>query len=133
MNEQLRDKAAIIYNVVESVILVICVGLTSWTATTVIAHGNTLSRQTAIVDATSQRVDRIETRGSAGLESHVTGDDARVEDVKKRLSRIEEAIIILQAAPGELKAINARLDALRDGQLRLEKQLESRLTDTRKP
>lgn len=58
-------------------------------------------------------------KGSRGLESQAT----RLEGAEKRIEKLESAVIGLQSAPGELKAIGIRLDALADGQKRIESVL----------
>lgn len=124
MNENLRQKAGLIYNIVESVILLMSVGLMLWMCRIVIDHGNTLASHTTELKADNIRLDRIEVRGSEGLQSHVKEDDTRITDMKSRLDRLESAVIALQSAPGELKAISARLDAMRESQSRIERAIE---------
>jgi hypothetical protein len=124
MSETLRAKAGLVYNVVESVILTMSVGLMVWMANVVIAHGNTLAAQGTQIGINSDRLSRIETVGSSGLMSHVKEDDSRVSALDKRLEKLESAVIILQNTPGELKSITMEIRGLREGQLRIEKALE---------
>jgi hypothetical protein len=123
----LKEKAGLVYNVVESVILAMSVGLMIWMCNVVITHGNVLATQGTKIEVNTDRLTRIETQGSSGLMSHVKDDDTRVQAIDRRLEKLESAVIALQTAPGELKAINARLDGIRDGQSRMEKMLDEHL------
>ena len=133
MNEQLRAKAGLVYNVVETVILAMSVGLMTWMCTIVIAHGNMLASYGTQIQVNSDRIGRIETSGSAGLMTHVKEDDARVGMMDRRIEKLEQAVIILQSAPAELKAIAIEIRNLREGQLRIENAIESHMKQTGKP
>ena len=52
-------------------------------------------------------------------------DDVSMTAMSDRLGKLESAVVLLQTTPGELKAISVRLEGLREGQLRLEKALET--------
>lgn len=132
MSEQLRAKAGLVYNVVESVILLVAVGMTTWTAHTVITQGNTLSSHSNQIGVNTGRLDKIEGAGSAGLQAHVREDDRRVLDIDKRLEKLEQAVIALQSAPGELKAMNARLESLGQSQVRIERALDEHMKERSK-
>lgn len=127
MSEQLRQKAGLVYNVVESVILAMSVGLMVWVSNIVIAHGNTLSSQATSISTNSRRLDTLETFGSRGLGEHERDDNTRIEELKRRMSSVESAVIALQATPGELKSIAVRLDSIREGQSRIEKAMDEHL------
>lgn len=113
----------VIYNVVMAVVLAMSVGLTSWTATKVIYLGEIVSSQQVEIVQNSSRLDILEKFGSRTLESHISSDDSRVADIKVRLDKLESAVLALQSTPGELKAINVQLSALKEGQMRIEKTL----------
>jgi hypothetical protein len=108
-------------------VLAMSVGLMVWLANVVIAHGNTLASQGAIIGGISSRVEIIESQGSRSLGSHITLDNQRVDELTKRMEKLESAVLALQSAPGELKAINARLDSLKEGQTRMENMLSDHL------
>lgn len=131
MNDAIKARAGIVYNVVEATILAVTVGLTTWTAKTVIEHGNSLGIISTRELATESRVDRIESKGSASLETHIKEADAKNASMNSRVDKLETAVIGLQSAPGELKAIGVRLDNLRDGQQRIEKMFEDHLKNTK--
>jgi hypothetical protein len=117
------SKSSHVFAIVESVILGVCVLLITWTAQTVIAQGKALSSHEAVITTNSGRLTSIEDRGSRGLESHSKLDDNRDEAANMRLVKIEAAIVVLQSMAGELKAIAVQLDALRESQTRMEKQI----------
>lgn len=133
MNEQLRAKAGLVYNVVESVILAMSVGLTVTGWKMIIQHESALSAQGAVIGMTSSRITKIEDKGSAGLASHVAEDDKRVLEIDRRLEKLEAAVLVLQQTPGELKSISVRLDGIERGQGRIEKALEEHTNRTRLP
>lgn len=73
------------------------------------------------VEDHGKRLDRIEVAGSGGLREHVKGDDERVMDIRQRLvdqstrlTHIEDVNTKLLELSGELKAVNAKLDALKE-------------------
>lgn len=94
---------------------------------TLVAHSNSLAVHTSQISASNARLDRLETKGSASLASHESQDDQRISGINGRLDKLENAVIALQAAPGELKAINARLDGIKEGQMRIEKALDDHM------
>ena len=87
--------------------------------------------QTTQINVNSARLDKIELHGSAGLDSHAKLDDNRDDTTRSRLEKIEIAILALQTAPGELKAIGVRLDGFGDGIRRIEKSLEEHTKGTK--
>lgn len=123
MNENLKQKAGLVYNVVESVILAMSVGLVVWLSQIVIIHGNLLERISTRQDSVILRVDRLEVVGSPALIAHEKSDDARVDDIRARVEKLEAAVMVLQATPGELKAIAVSLQTLHESQLRIEERL----------
>ena len=125
MNENLRQKAGLVYNVVESIVLLMSVGLVCWLATVVISQGQILAAHSNQILTTNNRVEQIEMHGSRAVESVV----ARVDGLAKQMDEMRSAIMTLQAAPGELKAINVRLDSLREGQMRIEKSLDEHMKE----
>lgn len=124
MNDSVKARMGIVYNVFEATILAIMVFISQWCIRTIIDHGNTLASMNTEITATDKRVDRIETRGSSGLESHIKEADSRAKSTDMRIDKLESAVLALQSAPGELKAISVRLDGLREGQARIEKMFE---------
>lgn len=124
MNENLKQKAGLVYNVVESVILAMSVGLMVWLANVVIIHGNMIERVSTKQEGVVNRVDRLESTGSPALQAHEKEDQSRVDDLKIRVDKLEAAVLILQATPGELKAIQVSLDTLHESQKRIEERLD---------
>ena len=116
-----------IYNVVESVILGMSVGMMLWMSNLVITHGNQISRLTTRDDVVYERIGRLETAGSPTLIAHEKSDDLRVDDMKLRIDKIEAAVIVLQATPGQLKAIEVSLTALHESQQRIESRLDKQV------
>jgi hypothetical protein len=124
LNEALKEKAGLVYNVVESVILAMSVGLMVWLSNVVIGHGNDISRISTRQQTVYERVDRLETIGSPSLVAHERSDEQRVTDIKLRVDKLEAAVIVLQGTPGELKAIGVSLQTLHEGQKRIEERLD---------
>jgi len=120
VREELRAKAGLVYNVVESIVLAMSVGLMVWLANVVIAHGNELATHRTEIASVEKQVQTIEQHGSRAVET-LSG---RVDAMTKQLEELKSAIVTLQTAPGELKVINVRLETLVDGQKRMERQLE---------
>lgn len=129
MNENLRAKAGLVYNVVEAVILGMSVLLICWTANTVIDQGKELAQLRTTSNITVSRVDALEQHGSSGLGAHERMDDQWHKDNDRRIATLESAIITLQVATSKLESMSIRIDGLVSGQARIEKQLE----DSRKP
>jgi hypothetical protein len=127
MNEQLREKAGLVYNIVESVILAMSVSLMVWLANVVITHGQVLAAHDTKIVFNTGRLDIIENRGSRSLETHVKEDDARIASHDARLTKLEAAVLLLQSTPGELKAIAIEIRGLRDSQDRIEKAIEDHM------
>jgi hypothetical protein len=124
MNERIKESAGIIYNVVISVLLAVSVGLVCWTADKVIEHERELGKLDVRQQDVIAKVDIIETHGSRSLEAHIKDDDTRVAEIKDRVSKVETAILSLQNAATELKAVNVRLDTLKEGEERIERAIE---------
>jgi chromosome segregation ATPase len=124
LNENLKAKAGLVYNVVESVILGMSVGLMVWLSNVVITHGQQLARQETRVESVDTRVNRLEIAGSPALVAHEKEDQARIDDIKLRVDKLEAAVIVLQATPGELKAISVSLETLHESQKRIEERLD---------
>jgi hypothetical protein len=112
-----------VFAVVESVILGVCVMLITWTAQTVIVQGKVMASQGTSIEANENRLTSIEDRGSRSLESHTRLDDNRDSNMSERVMKIEAAILALQGMAGEIKAIGVKLEALHEGQVRIEKQI----------
>lgn len=129
MSEDLRAKAGLVYNIVESVVLAMSVGLMVWMANVVITHGQTLATHGTLLSVLMSKQDKIETKGSDQLQSHVVMDDGRVDVINKRLEKLEAAVLVLQQTPGELKSIGVELRNIRDSQQRLEKLFDEHLKD----
>lgn len=126
MANELKEKAGLVYNVVESVILAMSVGLMVWLSNVVIGQSQTLAAHAVQINNNAIKVESIEVHGSRAVEN-LSG---RVDSIAKQLEDLRAAIIVLQTAPGELKAMNTRLDGLKEGQVRIEKMFEEHL---RKP
>ena len=120
MSNDLKEKAGLIYNIVESVVLAMSVGLMVWLANVVIDHGNSLAAHAVRINGLSTQTETIEQHGSRAVET-LSG---RVDSIAKQLDEMKASILALQTAPGELKAINIRLDGLKEGQGRMEKMMD---------
>lgn len=126
MNENLRAKAGLIYNVVEAVILAMAVLLNVWNSKMAISHGEKLAADEATTKGIDTRVTSLENTGSKPLVAHEQKDDERVKGLDNRVSKLESAVIVLQAMPGELKAIGVSLQNLTEGQKRIEDRLDKK-------
>jgi hypothetical protein len=124
LNENLKQKAGLIYNIVESVILGMSVGLMVWLANVVVAHGNQLARDEARQEGIDIRLSKLELTGSPALIAHEREDQQRVDDLKDRVAKMETAVLALQSTPGELKAISVSLETLHESQKRIEERLD---------
>lgn len=124
MNENLKQKAGLIYNVVEAVILGMAVLLNVWNSNMVINHESQIAKEETKNAALDVRMTRVETGGSSSLVAHEKEDDQRVGDLKMRVEKLETAVLTLQATPGELKAIGVILQTLHEGQKRIEERLD---------
>lgn len=126
MSETLKQRAGIVYQVAESVILAISVGLVAWTANTVISQGHIIAAINNQVLTNTGRLDNLENKGSSGLREHEKMDDNRIVEMQKRDDRLEAALNSLMSTPGELKAINIRLDGANKALERIESILYDR-------
>lgn len=137
VKEETRAKAGLVYNVIETAILLFCVGLCTWNAKMVFSHeremGEIRTQLNADEKSEDKRLTELESGGSRGLQSHVKSDDQRVADMTARIEKLESAVLALQSIPGELKANSVRLDSLREGQSRIEKALDEYIKRERKP
>jgi hypothetical protein len=124
MTDRIRENSGIVYNVVQSVILAMSVLLVCWIGNKVIQQGEILSSLVAKIGDTAVRLEILELHGSRSLETHVKDDDSRVAAIGVRIDKIESAIIALQNAATELKAVNVQLANLKEGQERIERVLE---------
>ena len=73
------------------------------------------------VDNHEARLSSIELLGSVGLREHSKMDDERVGDIKQRQNEMslrmnhqEESLSRLMEIVGDIKAVNAKLDALKE-------------------
>lgn len=114
-----------LFNVVESVILAMSVGLMLWVANLVVEHGKILSSHETLLKVDDARISSLEDRGSPSLTAHVREDAADMTALRGRLDKVESAILALQATPGELKAISVRLEGIKETQARMEKTLDT--------
>jgi len=117
VKEEVRAKAGLVYNVIESVILFMTVGIMSWLSINVIEQGKSITSHGTSIMYNTSRLDSLESKGSRSLEGHVKEDDARVTDLKSRIERLEIAVLSLATVP-------AKMDNLLDGQRRIERQFE---------
>lgn len=124
VKEELRAKAGLVYNVVETVILAMSVGLMLWVAKIVVDHGQVLASHSTMLNVSSGRLDVLEARGSRSLETHVREDDARVDDLKNRVTKLESAVLGLASVPN-------KIDNLTDGQKRIERMIEEHMNRSR--
>ena len=116
---------ATLFNTVGPVLLALGVGfMFLWVASMVVEHGKILATHLGELKSHEARLAVIESGGNRGLASHLTEDAAHEVATGSRLDKLEQALLLLQQTPGELKAIGSRLDGLHDGQVRLEKMLE---------
>ena len=122
----MTEKSYQIYQVVESVILGMSVGLIAWTAHTVISQGRELSSHEAHITTNTGRLGMLEDRGSRSLETHVKADDEREIATLERVAKLESAMTIMQTIAGDLKAVAVKLEVLTEGQRRLEAKLNSK-------
>ena len=123
MSTESNGKNGLIYNIIVTVVLAASIGLTCWTASETVALGKLVSSLNTQVILDAKRIEIIESVGSSTLQAHIQSDDARVVDIKDRLNKEEAALLVLQSTPGELKAINIRLDNLNETLNRVEKQV----------
>lgn len=126
MPEGRYSRFAFVADIVESVIVLLTVGLMCWVCNVVIGQGRELASLQTMSMAQQERLNRLELKGSSSLAAHVDEDNERITNIKARLDKVEAAVIALQTAPVKLEAISVRLDALKEGQTRIERTLEDR-------
>jgi len=110
-----------------TVLTTIMAGLGMFMFNALIEHGNKLATHEIQIGVNTHRLDKIESSGTPGLMAHETADDARIAAHNARLEKLEAAVIVLQATPGELKSIATEIRGLRDGQGRIEKMLDDHM------
>ena len=113
-----------LFNVVESIILAMSVGLMLWVANLVVEHGKMLASHETSLKQAASRLDSLELKGSPVLSAHMLENNSELTGLRQRVDKIETAVLLLQATPGELKTIGVRLESLHEGQIRLEKAIE---------
>ena len=123
MKEETRAKAGLVYNVVESVILAMTVGLNVWLASLVITHGNVLASHETKLDTHTGLLMRYGSIGTPGLAAHEGEDKAIAKAHEERIQRLEQAVI----AFSELKGIAVEIRGLHEGQVRIEEALKEHL------
>lgn len=123
MKEETRAKAGLVYNVVESVILAMTVGLNVWLASLVIVHGNVLASHGTQIGINTDSIIRFGAAGTPSLATHEKEDKAIAEAHEQRLQKLEQAVISLS----ELKGIAIEIRSLHEGQIRIEEALEKHL------
>lgn len=67
-------------------------------------------RYTRQVDINTERLGFIERTGTPGLIAHERSDDERVEEIKRRMNKVEDAITLLTDVKGRLGIVDERLD-----------------------
>ena len=123
MKEETRAKAGLVYNVVESVILAMTVGLNVWLASLVIVHGNVLAAHGTQIGINTEAIIRFGTAGTPSLASHESEDKAVAKAHEERIQKLEQAVISLS----ELKGIAIEIRGLHEGQVRIEEALKEHL------
>lgn len=89
-------------------------------------------RYTRQVDIDSERITAIERGGSPSMIAHEKKDDERVDDIKRRLNKMEDAVILLTDVKGRLGVIDERIDSIGKKVLVQQEQLNL-LLQTSKP
>ena len=123
MKEETRAKAGLVYNVVESVILAMTVGLNVWLASLVIVHGNVLASHGTQIGINTDAIIRYGATGTPSLATHEKEDKAIAEAHEQRIQKLEQAVISLS----ELKGIAIEIRSLHEGQVRIEEALQKHL------
>lgn len=123
MNEQGKGTLKIVGGVLQAVITAVIVIMLGIMVNTVILQGNLIAQHSTQFATTADRLLVLEQKGSRSMEVYA----AKAEDIAKRVERLEAAVLVLQTAPGELKAINVRLDMLQESQKRIEQGLKEHM------
>lgn len=124
MSEFLKQKASVIVDVVLAVILAVAVGLTAWTASMVVNLNREMGVNRNDTERLRERMDRFEVGGTPSLMAHVQDDNTRIKTINDRLEKQDAANVKVAEAITKLEALSVRLDALREGQSRIERALE---------
>jgi len=61
-------------------------------------------------DANTEAIRQIQNNGSTAMQRHQNQDDERVEDIKRRLAKVEDAVVMLSNQNTRLAVIDERLD-----------------------
>jgi nitric oxide reductase large subunit len=86
-----------VFSVVEAIILAMSVGLLCWLAAKVV-----------------------------GLAELVSMHGTQVIDIQQRVGKLETAALLAATVPGKLDTITAHIEALKEGQLRIENSLSKK-------
>jgi len=66
------------------------------------------------VDNDSQRILKLEQFGSPAMIAHDQLDRSETDELRRRVLRLEDAIVVIADVKGQLGSINARLDTIAD-------------------
>ena len=124
MNEATKSKAGLVYNVAMTVVTAMMVFGAQWMMTTMLDITKQQAAQGNQIHVNTERLGKIETTGSSGLQSHEMKDETRFTASTDRMEKLEAAGLILQQTPGELKSLAVEMRGLREGQLRIEESLK---------
>lgn len=127
MNDSVKARMGIIYNAIEAMILLACTGAVGFGAGQLIDQGKAIVSISTRVAINTTRLDRIEDKGSVGLQTHEREDNTRIVELRARLDKVEAAIIALQQTPGKLEAISEQIKSIQAGQVRIERMVEDHL------
>lgn len=112
-----KSRAALVREVIETMLLAVLTGISVWVGRTLIEHGETLAAHSTMLSSEAQRINNLELIGSRSLGEHAKADDQRDADSAKRLEKLETALTLLSPVPTKLEAIT-------ESQKRIERSLE---------
>jgi hypothetical protein len=84
------------------------------------------------IDVNTERLNRLELRGSPALEAYAMKMDSLTSSADRRLTIVEAAIVALTKNEAQFGAVNAKLDAVGESLKRVEAQFLDHLKETRK-
>ena len=120
------------YNVIIGVLVAMCLGISGWTVQTLVADGQLLATHTTQININTVKLKEMDAGGSAALREHIMADNQRVVDLADRVNKMDTLILAVSASLARIDTMGARLDALRDGQTKLEQMLSRHLNNEEK-
>lgn len=110
--EKLKSVKA--FELVMSLLMAICLGLSTWCLYTLVTHGEVLAGLKVTVAKNTQRLDIIEARGSPTMEAHEKEQKALEAAQAERIAKLESSMSSIQVSIASLQRDFGRQDVKLD-------------------